>query len=262
MNKKILYCVDSAEGILSAIYDAWSLKCGHNNVEIRVLTDDYEDNMELFCDYIYPKEDSEKVEKVIKAVKEKISSQALEMILNATCSCDLGKADAIYRFMILGFSIGKHVIDYTTHDAVLKIFNMNRNINNEAHHYKGFLRFMEIENRILLGKINPKNDIIRIIAPHFADRLGMENFIIYDEKRNTAIIHRSGYPWVYTSANDLNLDSFSKKTREEMEFSKLWKVFFESIAIDERKNPKLQRNNLPLRFRDNMLEFTARNTDE
>lgn len=262
MTKKVFFCADSAESIFTAIYDAWSSRYGHNNIEIRALSEENQGNMELFCEYIYVKEEEEKVRKVIKAIREKISAHALDIVLNAACSCEADKADAIYRFLILGFSMGKNILDYTNHDVVLKIFNMNRNVGNETHHYKGFARFMEIENKILLGKITPKNDIIRLLAPHFSDRLGMENFIIYDENRRTAIIHRSGYPWVYTNADDFNIDSFSEGTKEEIEFSKLWKTFFDTIAIEERKNPRLQRNNIPLRYRGNMLEFNTGSNDE
>lgn len=262
MNKKIFFCVDSAESIFTAIYDAWSSRFGHNNIEIKVLSADNQGNMELFCEYIYVLEDEEKVKKVIKTIRDKISAQGLEVVLKAACSCDVDKADAIYRFLIIGFAMGKSVLDYTTHEAVLKIFNMNRNVGNETHHYLGFTRFMEIENKILIGKVTPKNDIIRLMAPHFADRLGMENFIIYDENRKTAIVYRSGYPWVYTNAEDFDLDVFSDGTKEQLEFEKLWKTFFDTIAISERKNPKLQRNNIPFRYRNDMLEFNTKSEDE
>ena len=35
----------------------------------------------------------------------------------------------------------------------------------------------------------------------------------------------------------------------------LWKTFYQAIAIEERKNPKLQRNMMPLRYREYMTEF-------
>ena len=41
----------------------------------------------------------------------------------------------------------------------------------------------------------------------------------------------------------------------EEEYSDLWKVFFENIAVKERENKKLQTGNLPLRFREHMTEF-------
>ena len=45
--------------------------------------------------------------------------------------------------------------------------------------------------------------------------------------------------------------------KEEKEWEKLWKTFFTTIAIEQRKNPDCQRNHLPLRFRLLMTEFAA-----
>ena len=42
---------------------------------------------------------------------------------------------------------------------------------------------------------------------------------------------------------------------QKNEYQKLFQRFCESIAIEARVNPKLQRSMLPLRFRDNMTEF-------
>ncbi len=257
MNKKIFLCYDSIEGIFTAIYDAWSSRYGHDNIRIQVQNPDESNyNMELFTEYIYVKDSAEKAEKVAKAIKEKISLEAFDMVCHAVFSDDLQKGDKIYRFLILGFTMGSKVVSCLSKDAVLNIFNLNRNVFNESHHFLGFLRFKEIKNHILLSKINPKNDILRLIAPHFSDRLNTENFVIYDERRKTAVIHRSGFSWIYVSGNDFNLDKFEELSEREEEFQLLWKTFFDSIAIEERKNDKLQKNNLPLRFRSNMLEFT------
>ena len=35
----------------------------------------------------------------------------------------------------------------------------------------------------------------------------------------------------------------------------MWKTFFETISIEERRNPRCQRNMLPLRYRKYMTEF-------
>ena len=165
------------------------------------------------------------------------------------------KADIIYRFLILGFSMGAKIVNHLVNDTVMSLFEMNRNVSNEANHCLGFLRFKEINNHILLAKINPKNDIIRLVAPHFSDRLSNENFIIYDENRKSCVVHKAGYPWIYTIGDNLNLDNILSFSNAEEEFQSLWKIFFETIGIEERKNDKLQRNNLPLRHRNNMPEF-------
>jgi probable DNA metabolism protein len=56
-------------------------------------------------------------------------------------------------------------------------------------------------------------------------------------------------------AESLNLNKFIEYSDKEEEFQALWKTFFDSIAINERKNIKLQQNNMPGRFRSNMTEF-------
>lgn len=256
--KRVYLCEDSIEGIFTSIYDAWNSRYGHDNIRIELQPDDSGYNMELFSEYINVVVDNEKTYKVAKAIREKISEDAYNMVCNVVCSNNKEKGDVIYRFLILGFAMGPQVVDHLSNDIVVKLFEMNRNVNYEAHHFLGFLRFSEGRSNILLSKIKPQNDILRLIAPHFSDRFEQENFIIYDETRKTAIFHRSGYHWIYTLADKFDIELFNELSEQEEKFQILWKTFFESIAIEERKNRNLQRNNLPIRFRSNMLEFKSK----
>lgn len=257
--KKVFLCEDSIDGIFTAIYDAWSSRNGHENVRIQVQTANDEGvDLELFSEYIDVVVDEEKTKKVAKSIKDKISEEAFDMICKAAWSSEREKGDIIYRFLILGFHMGPNVVNLHSNDIVIKIFNMNRNVFYEMHHFLGFVRFAESQSNILFAKINPKNDILRLIAPHFSDRLNGESFIIYDEKRKTAIVHRSGFPWIFTYADELDVDRLNNLSKQEEKFHKLWKVFFDTIAIEERKNHQLQRNNAPKRFRSNMVEFTSK----
>lgn len=254
--KRIYMCEDSIDGIFTAIYDAWSSKYGHDNIRIDIQKEENQSyNIELFSEYIHVITDHEKAIKVANSIKNKISMDAFDMACHAAWSDSDDKGDVIYRFLILGFAVGAKIVDSLANDVVMKIFTMNRNVDNEAHHFLGFIRFSESSGNILLSKIKPQNDILRLLAPHFSDRLSNENFIIYDETRKTAIVHKTGYPWIYTLADNLKLEKFSEYSEQEEEFQNLWKTFFDSIAITERKNKKLQQSNLPKRFHDNIIEF-------
>jgi len=79
--------------------------------------------------------------------------------------------------------------------------------------------------------------------------------MIYDEGRQLAVLHKKGSPCVLTDASNLNADMITDYSSMELEYQKLWKGFFESIAIDARKNPALQNQNLPKRFRKDIVEF-------
>ena len=43
-------------------------------------------------------------------------------------------------------------------------------------------------------------------------------------------------------------------SENEESYRKLWIKFFDAISIKERENSNLQRNNLPLRFREFLVE--------
>jgi probable DNA metabolism protein len=251
-------CDDTIECIFTAIYDAWDSKYGHENIRIEVKsTFGQVNNIELFAEYIDVIADNEKANKVANSINKKISLEAYEMITRVALSDSTNKGDIIYRFLILGFKMGPNVVNHLTNDAVINLFNLSRNVGYEAHHFLGFIRFTETKNNILLTKINPKNDILRIIAPHFSDRLQGENFVIYDEKRKTAIVHLSHKQWFFTNAEDFNIDKLMEYSDQESDFRQLWQIFFDTIAIKERENYKLQRNNLPIRFRSNITEFNS-----
>ena len=63
-----------------------------------------------------------------------------------------------------------------------------------------------------------------------------------------------GRKWLLAELSSDEMERLQREGTEE-NWAKLWKTFFTAIAIEERKNPNCQRNNLPLRFRDLMTEF-------
>ncbi len=253
---RIYVCEDSIDGIFTAVYQAWSSGYGHGNIKLEEKCDrNYYSNIELFSEYIQVDTDYGLSMKVAKAVKEKISEEAFEMICRVALSDHQGKADLIYRFMILGFAVGPSIVQHLSNEVVASAFKISRFVNNEAHHLLGFIRFSEQENGLLTSVIHPKNNVLTMVTPHFADRLPMERFLIYDGNRKLAAIHIPGKPWILVGMERLPEQSFGISSFDEDEYQELWRTFFQHIAIQERTNLKLQRNNLPLRFRSDMTEF-------
>jgi len=252
---KIFQCEDSIDGIFTAVYQAWSSEYGHDNVMIEVLDQKNSyPNMQLFSEYIPVKTDLDKALKVSRSIKQKISDQVYEIVYRVALSECQQKGDLIYRFLILGFRMGRDVVNHLSNDAVNRVLKINRNVNNEVHHFLGFLRFTQLENGVLASVIRPKNNILTLLAPHFADRLPGEKFVIFDGERHICVIHKPGSSWVIADIPDMDEDVIWKLKNDD-QYKGLWKVFFENIAIKERVNYKLQRNNLPLRFRKDMTEF-------
>jgi probable DNA metabolism protein len=139
--------------------------------------------------------------------------------------------------------------DAPTLETTAKLNELEHIVSREAHKYKGFIRF-EMSEVGFFARIAPKHDILPLIAPHFWERFGDER-VIFDEHRHiAAVIDKSGYRLMSASVERF------EKHESERKFEGLWKRFFESVAIKERTNKKLQQSFVPLRYREFMGEFS------
>lgn len=247
----VFICNDETDDVWCAIYDAWMSRLGHKNV--RIEPSDY--TPQLFCDYQPVVSTPEKARKVVMTIREKLSESLFEHVYKAALSQDRYRADKIYRFLILAFHYGVKVLDMMAEEAVFEVYNMVRNLGFELEHLKGFTRFSETREQVLLGKIGPKNDLTVLLAAHFADRLSGENWILYDEPRQKAAVHQADRGWVIVKTDSGEWEQRLNQTTDEEEYRQLWRAFHEHIAIKERTNRRCQMNMLPLRFRPYMLEF-------
>ena len=261
----IFICEDSLDGILTGIYDAWSFKIQHGDLshDDICLASQEPDNYELFSEYIHVKASLKKAQKVSHTIWNKLGGEFYEAIIKAALSRepakqkDMDKADAIYKTVVLALRSpeAEKVLLYLGVPCVYRVFTLSRATNMEAHHLMGFLRFSELKNGILFSTIHPKNHTLPILAEHFTDRFPQENFMIFDETRNLAAVHRAGKNYMLVDASDLNQDIIHNYSEEEQQFRDLWLTFFDSIAIAARVNPKLQAQNIPKRFWPDAIEL-------
>lgn len=254
MNQKIFICEDSLDGIMTALHEA--LYSGIDREYLKICIGD-EGNFTLFSEYIYVETDPEKAEKTAHMLRYRLGAEGYYGICHAAMSFEEDKADAILGMVMTGLSMkdGRMVMDHISDKAVGRVFELSRTVSNEAHHHLGFIRFRELKNRVLLSEITPKNDILTLVAPHFEDRLGCEDWMIYDRKRSLFAVHRRGSRWGIVTGETLDMDRAAELSEREEEFQDLWKRFCSSVSIRERENTELQQQNLPLRFRKNMTEF-------
>lgn len=194
---------------------------------------DKEDNSSLFSENIYAEN--------VSAVKtEKLDLQKLKTVF-------LANDTKTYKTIV------RHYFEATdemsTMETTAKLNELEHIVTREAHKYKGFIRF-EMSEAGFFARIAPKHDILPLIAPHFFERFG-DDRVIFDETRGVvAIIDKNGYRLTFAAVEKF------EKHESEKKFEGLWKKFFDSIAIIERTNTKLQQSFVPLRYREFMGEFS------
>lgn len=294
MNHKIFLCENSLEGIFSGIYDAWKAACeiGHSHCKIETKAPNYENgtmsessagvredcrNYELFSEYIEVEADEEKTAKVTRTICDRLGYSVYKELCKALAAeapdlvyggkeTDYDKGDAVYRTVVAGFAMqrGEEVLTNLANPYVARVFELTRRVGNEYLHWIEFLRFHELKNGVMFSRIAPENNILAMMAPHFADRLPLENFMIYDERRGLFVIHGAGDPehpvpventWAIVQGEKPDEEAITDYSDREEYYQELFTSFCHSIAVQPRLNWKLQRQMLPLKFRKYMVEF-------
>lgn len=246
-------CKDSLESIFTAIYLAYEEKRDHMDTCISLT-----DEPVLFAQDIYVTADQDRMNKVMRSLYRIFGEKDYMFLCLALASEDQGKAQAVYRTVVDGLSARRgagHLFDNLANNEVHRAFSLARKAGRELDHLRGFVRFQELENGVLYARIDPKNNVTSFLMPHFSDRLPQENFMIQDGQRGIFAIHPAGKQWYLFYTGEQETEPAFRISEEEQEYQELFRYFCHKIAIEERKNLKLQQNMLPLRFRNNMTEF-------
>ena len=118
----------------------------------------------------------------------------------------------------------------------------------EIHRLHGFLRFTPDNNGVYTAFCEPDHFVLPAFAGHLKQRFGATPWAIIDEKRSMRLDCLSG-----------QMPTFSKicgkpRGRSE-EWEELWVHYHKTISNESRKNPKLQQQLIPARYRKNMPEL-------
>ena len=247
MSRDVIAIFDGTfEGFLCVVYEYYYNK-------ITPLIIQTEDRVQLtLTDEVYRVEtDSSRATRVYNGIKEKISEDAARRVYLACLSGDEDKYMTIFQYVLRGFTLGHMVDSHLTKDYVKAVHSMAGRVGGEAHKLNGFCRFAETTSGIMYCEITPKNDVLPLIAPHFSQRLMNLRWVIHDKSRHQAAIY-DGESYIIT---DVPPNIAIEYAEGEDEIQDLWIVFFNSLSIKARENPKLQRQMLPLYYRKNMTEF-------
>lgn len=209
----------------------------------------YQANLLETATYLPTEED--KADRIFHGIVTSISYHTLYYIYQAFLSTAKNKELAIVKYLLHGFSIGPKINTMLSLDYVWKVQTASKTMFGEAHRLKGLLRFQEIGPNLFYASIHPDNNVIETIGHHFMRRLPTQNFIIHDKNRNLIFLYRDKEYQIFTAKN-LNLPAI---TKEEENYQKLWKVFFNTIAIKERKNAKLQMQFMPKKYWQDLVEM-------
>ncbi len=233
------------DGILCALYESFTKKESPSAVYSSAFSPTIGEEVK---EIIF---NAEKAERVKKGILKHGGISLLSALFYPLRSNSEEKETIVFKAAERCLNMRKNVLDNFSDKFVLKHYELTKQISYEVHRMEGFLRFEEAEGGYY-ARFTPDNDVIDLVAPHFKRRFSDEKFIIHDVKRNKLCFF-DGETLRYIKPNK---PVTVYLTANEQAYSSLWKKYFKSVSIAERKNERLQDNWLPRRYRSNMSEFS------
>ena len=152
----------------------------------------------------------------------------------------------LYYFFLNSLKYRRNIIYHRNLKCVSEVLRISSYVMHEAHKMKGFLRFKELEKNILYAEMEPTNDILFLISCHFTKRLKNEFWIIKDNRRKILSIYDKKH-FIIVKDEEFQL-SIIRESNNEKDIEALWKTFYKTISIKERKNDRCRRNFMPKKY--------------
>lgn len=248
----VVYCYDgSFDGLLCCVFESYDKK----ELPMDVLPESMP--LPLLLPTKTIETSLERAQRVQKSIPKKMGRHALYFLRRAFLTRHPKKDLLILQFMRIGYRYGASVMNRLTDDPVHVLFGAVRHLDSEAHLLKGFIRFSDA-NGVLVSQIEPKNIVLPFIAQHFCERYPEERFLIFDKTHGMVLLYEN------RSMTICSVDAFEQPSPspEEQRFRELWRLFYKTIEIKERHNPRCRMSHMPKRYWSCMTEFAMQEQNE
>ena len=228
---------NSFEGLLTALFEAYRLKI---TPEI-VAAENYQKG--LFDESKLVWADAAKAERVAAKLRE---LEIFTGVQYCYLSSGAAKERIVFNYVPQTLSAGRNVDGNYAEPDIASALECSRRVAREAERLKGLLRFQELRDGSFYAACAPEQSVLPLLAGHCRVRFSAQNWLIHDAQRGLALIYQDRKLNLFSVA-DLQ-DPRDKYAARESRYQELWKTFWRAVAIQERKNPKLQRQFMPKRY--------------
>ncbi len=237
----------SFEGLLTVIFEIYEYRFSDITISPVDKT-----QANVFNHHRHSVSDPVKAERVWLALKQKISSAALNQLYRAYLSELPGIEDKLYLYVRYVFSSKLSVEHDYSNSFVLFIKQTDQKVRREKHRMEAFIRFQLTADGLYYAICQPDYNVLPLLQDHFRDRYADQRWLIYDSIRKYGIFY--DLETVETVSLSFSEEGGSGKNlqavfdeKEEL-YQQLWQQYFKSVNIVARKNTKLHLQHMPRRY--------------
>ena len=233
----------SWQGLLTLVFEVYEYKLEVLQIE----NSTFSSQQTLFGHTHIVYTNTEKYERVMKGLVAKVGKAALTELYHVYLSewADLEKLilRTIQHYLDVAAASSKNY----AHDDILKVKQINKSVSRERHRMKAFIRFKKMENELYFASVEPDFNVLPLIQKHFKDRYADQEWLIYDLKRNYGLYYNT------INVTQMQLENIPHNIskildKDEELYDDLWKRYFRSTNIEERKNTRLHTQYVPKRY--------------
>ena len=176
--------------------------------------------------------------------------------------CHLAERDEVDRllleFLTIAFTGG--AVNDPRNATVLGLRQWRKHVSHEKHQMEAFVRFQENTDSVWTATIAPAYNVLPLIATHFRKRYADMEWVIADKLRGYGLHHRLGQVVAVQFIHEPELLLPAPHVRaaaNESAYVALWKTYFRSVDIPERRNLRLQMQHMPKRHWKHMVEMVG-----
>ena len=240
------------EGLFSCVFRAYDQKEEPGAFITRI------EDTPLFAEVISIETHLPEALRVMEGIKKKISPGFFRELCLVFFGGLPGRELLLWQSIVDAFKRGRGYDTLLQDPLRLQIQQTALKVSREVHRFKGLIRFRKLKTGVYYAPFHPTHPILMLLMPFFAGRFADQSLVLHDVKRGEVGYAQDG-EWEFLDLGREKVEIGEQLKSENLDgdeesFQQLWQTFFDSIAIRERKNPRLQRQFMPKKYWEYLVE--------
>ena len=235
------------EGLLTVLFTVYDWRAAPNSIQPEGAAQGG-----FFAQPAHRETDEALAARVWEGLLKTMDQEARARLYHVFLSEDADRELLIFRYVDLALRAGRDIAENYGHADVRRVQRLAQQMFREKHRMEAFVRFEKTTEGLFHATVEPDMDVLPLIAAHFTKRYADQRWLIYDRRRRYGLYYDLARTDVVqfestTAPKSTELAATVLDEREPL-FKLLWQAYFDHVNIPERKNLKLHRRHMPLRY--------------
>ena len=235
------------EGLLTVLFSIYESKSPPNTIQPEATA-----QTGLFAPPAHRDTDEARAARVWDGLLKTMDTEARTRLYHVFLSEVPDREMLLFRYVDLALRSPVDVAENYANADVRRVQRLAQQMFREKHRMEAFVRFEKTADELFHASIEPDFDVLPLIAAHFTKRYADQRWLIYDRRRHYGLYYDLTRTDIVRFENlaGRKATDISATVLDEREplFKHLWQAYFNHVNIPERKNLKLHRRHMPLRY--------------